>query len=80
MIKKLFYYIFNISHKSGLTVKKAKRKLQISTHCGIYWNVKAKYDLRTNEVSVYMEGNEKVTLNLDSGIRTMIDYDYDCYY
>lgn len=60
---------------SGYTIRKAKRYLENNTHCGKYWNIKATYNRKNKSVEVYMEGNERVTLYLETGEIERIDLD-----
>lgn len=61
---------------SGLTIHKAKKHLEENTHCGKYWNCKARLHLFDKKVSIYMEGNEYVELDLVTGKSYREDHDY----
>jgi len=58
------------------TINQAKRKLEENTHCGKYWGVKARYNFFKSTVSIYMEGNERVTIDLMTGEIERNDLDW----
>lgn len=67
--------VFGIKFPCGKTVREVKRLLETTTHCGVYWEIEARYSAKTNVVYVEMEGNEFVSFHMETGKRTRIDYD-----
>ena len=61
--------------ESGYSIKSAKQELESTTHCGKYWGVKGVFDGK-HSVFVEMKSNEKVSINLITGERKKINYDY----
>jgi hypothetical protein len=59
----------------GKSINEVKKYLEENTHCGKCWHIKAKFDRKSSTVSVYMAGNERVTIDLITGVKTREDYD-----
>lgn len=74
LMKGIWYYIFDLKWESGLRISYAKKYL-MNTHCAKYWGVVPRFDPLTNTVYVYMEGNERVTVYMETG--TVIKENFD---
>ena len=70
-------HIAPLTFASGLTIEEVKSGLEKNTHCGKYWNCKAKFDPKTCVVSIQMLGNERWEVDMHTGKGTRHDWDGD---
>lgn len=82
MIKSIINFFRNLSlkekvYKEGLTKKEVVEFLENNTHCGKYWNMKAKSKLFSNLVTIEMSGNEKYEYDMLLGKGKRHDWDFD---